>query len=304
VSRAALCSIVLLVWVTFVHADPLQPGSDAPDCMNVLRPGGMLPCPEHHDAPKAPSAPPQSPRMIAPPPVVPPLPESNQPPDDGRRDASPSGARHPSVSIGGITEKEVDDYLASWGKPPREAVRALLNPTDENVRALVDRHKRDEVVRNYMAERMTTMVLEQNPRTPTTPRDSYMVLPRLVGLQMTLYVTPDCPTCDDAVTNMKQLALEYPIVSTRVVVITESEFSLVQIMLRWQLTLPTATITGAQAQERRLAFVPMFEVVDSRSQKSVRLSGPRKPLEVVTAALNMRKAAPSDPATPAQRGNS
>ena len=301
--RAAVSSMIILAGVTFAHADPLQPGSDAPECMNLLRPGSMLPCPEDHDAPKAPSTLPQAPRMDAPP-VVRPLSEISQPPDEGLRDASVSGARHPSVSIGGVTEQEVDHYLANWGKPPREAVRALLNPTDENVRALVDRHKRDEVVRNYMAERMATMVMEQNPRVPTTPRDSYLVLPRLVGLQMTLYVTPDCSKCDDAVTNMKQLALEYPIVSTRVVVITESELSLVQIMLRWQLTLPTATITGAQAQERHLAFVPMFEVVDSRSQKRVRLSGPRKPLEVVTAALDMRKAAPPDPAPPAQRGNS
>lgn len=285
-------------------ADPLQPGSDAPGCMNLLLPGAMSPCSEQREPLPiaAPSAPP-APRLI-PPVVTAPAPLPSKPAEDVPKQNTPSPERHPAVSVGGITEKEVDDYLSSWGKPPREAVRALLNPTEENIRALVDRHKRDEVVRNYMAGRMAQMVIEQNPRTPTTPRDSYLVLPRLVGLQMTLYVTPDCPTCDEAIANMKQLALEYPIVSTRVIVITESELALVQIMLRWQLTLPTSTMTSAQARERRLTLVPLFEVVDSRTQQSVRLSGVRKPLDIVNTALTMRKASTPDAVTSAPRGDS
>ena len=103
---------------------------------------------------------------------------------------------------------------------------------------------------------------------------------------------------------MKQLALEYPIVSTRVIVITESELALVQIMLRWQLTLPTSTMTSAQARERRLTLVPLFEVVDSRTQQSVRLSGVRKPLDIVNTALTMRKASTPDAVTSAPRGDS
>jgi len=52
-------------------------------------------------------------------------------------------------------ESRIDTYLANYGKPPREAVRALLDPSDDNIRALLAQQEKTLSLAGYVAARMT-----------------------------------------------------------------------------------------------------------------------------------------------------
>lgn len=54
-------------------------------------------------------------------------------------------------------EARVDAYLANFGKPPRAAVRALLEPSDENIQAFVTDQKNTLSLAAYVAARMTAL---------------------------------------------------------------------------------------------------------------------------------------------------
>jgi hypothetical protein len=56
-----------------------------------------------------------------------------------------------------ISEAQVDAFLQQYGKPPREAVRALLDPTDENILAWLHARRRTLDNARFVAERMTAL---------------------------------------------------------------------------------------------------------------------------------------------------
>ena len=55
------------------------------------------------------------------------------------------------------TEARVEAFLQQYGKPPREAVRALLDPTDENIAAWLRVQRRTVSIAAYVAGRMTEL---------------------------------------------------------------------------------------------------------------------------------------------------
>jgi hypothetical protein len=70
---------------------------------------------------------------------------------------APEGKPAPPLPAPAARESEVEASLAQWGKPPREAIRALLDPSDENVAALL-KFQADSVARaRRLAERMTVL---------------------------------------------------------------------------------------------------------------------------------------------------
>jgi hypothetical protein len=54
-------------------------------------------------------------------------------------------------------ERAVDDFLAGYGKPPREAVRALLDPTDQNIAAWALAQRRTLDLAAYVGNRLTAL---------------------------------------------------------------------------------------------------------------------------------------------------
>lgn len=70
-------------------------------------------------------------------------------------------------------DAEISAFLAGYGKPPREAVRALLDPTDDNIRAWIRAQRKTLSVAAYVAQRMTALQQENSPdgaaTTPTNP---------------------------------------------------------------------------------------------------------------------------------------
>lgn len=57
-------------------------------------------------------------------------------------------------------DAEISAFLADYGKPPREAVRALLDPTDDNIRAWIRTQQKTLAVAAYVARRMTALQQE------------------------------------------------------------------------------------------------------------------------------------------------
>lgn len=67
-------------------------------------------------------------------------------------------------------DAEISAFLANYGKPPPEAVRALLDPTDDNIRAWIQAQQRTLAVAAYVARRMTVLQQEH-------PADSVASVP-------------------------------------------------------------------------------------------------------------------------------
>jgi hypothetical protein len=111
-----------------------------------------------------------------------------------------------------VTEAEIDAYLANYGKPPREAVRAILDPTDENIRAYRQRIEREQAVAAYIAQRMGELMKQEAPAA-TTARD----LPALGAMRAVLHAGPNCAECDRAALLLQQLVAAYPTLDARVV---------------------------------------------------------------------------------------
>jgi len=61
------------------------------------------------------------------------------------------------ISAGSQMEARIDAYMASYGKPPREAVRALLDPTDDNIRSFLQQQETTLALAGYVASRMTAL---------------------------------------------------------------------------------------------------------------------------------------------------
>ena len=113
-------------------ADALTRGADLSDCRSALQVG-----PAHCRAPTAPG-------------------------NDGAGGEAGSGS---SGWAGGSSsaaeqmalEARVDAFLAAYGKPPREAVRALLDPSDAHIRAYLQKRQETLAVAAYVASRMTAL---------------------------------------------------------------------------------------------------------------------------------------------------
>ncbi len=58
-------------------------------------------------------------------------------------------------------DERISAFLADYGKPPRYAVRALLDPTDDNIRAWIRAQQKTLAAAAYVARRMTA--LQRNP---------------------------------------------------------------------------------------------------------------------------------------------
>ena len=145
VRSVALASLLFLVLGSAdVAAGALTPGSDAPVCRNKLVPGEMRACSARIEESATAE---QSDRSASS--------FTNAPArGSGHPIPSPPSSKVTKPMIGGVSDDDIQAFLANHGKPPIEAVRALLNPTDENIRALVAQKKRQLLIAAYVAERL------------------------------------------------------------------------------------------------------------------------------------------------------
>lgn len=121
--------------------------------------------------------------------------------------ASAAGQRAPLPAQAAI-ESQIDAYLASYGKPPREAVRALLNPSDDNIRAFLAQQEKTLSIAGYVAARMTALKQESSAVSSSSglSRDE----PGLSQMRVRLHQRPQDTSTRETVQALANLARLMP----------------------------------------------------------------------------------------------
>jgi hypothetical protein len=212
--------------------DSLKPGSDAAVCLSMLTPGSLQGCSAAtvHRGPVAP----------------------------GGTDSVPSSVR--------ASEREIDDFLADYGKPPRSAVRALLNPTDENIAAMRAEQTRREVVAAYVAQRLTEIQqAAAGARVPGVPQ-LYAALPYFMGTRIVAYAPAQCRACDEMYGMLRQFIRDNPVADVQLGLIAEASATApLDTLLEIGLPLPAFTLSSDQARARGVPPAPVIEINDMRT---------------------------------------
>ncbi len=280
VRRVAVASLILLVLGSGqVAASALTPGSDAPACRNKLTPGEMQACSGRAEEPATAD---QSDRSATP--------AANAPArGSGHQSPSPPSLSAAKPMIGGVSDDDIQAFLANHGKPPIEAVRALLNPTDENIRALVAQKKRQLLIAAYVAERTVALEQEAAQATALLPRDAYTVMPHFIGMQLAVYVTSDCRGCPQAIDTAQRLVEQFPVLDVKVIFVGDAERDVVDSVIRWAIAMPVAPITIEEARAKRIRRLPTIELRDARSGVQRRFESIPKVEALREAVLQLRQ---------------
>ncbi len=215
-------------------ADALAPGADLSDCRSALRPGPTI-CSDI-DGPQA-----------------------------GAAADAMTGRTGPRQTPG--LEDRVDAYLASYGKPPREAVRALLDPSEENIRAYLRKQDETLAIAAYVAARMTALQVEQRQPAagigPVSPGDPGS----FQQIRVWLVTEPRDAEAQEALMALRNLARQMPLLQGGVQLVG----SLAPPQLREEIAridpVLSVGVLAPGAVDREL--LPYVHIEDMRSRRSV-----------------------------------
>jgi hypothetical protein len=112
-------------------------------------------------------------------------------------------------------EAAVDEFLAVYGKPSREAARALIDPSDENIAAMVRKEDERIAIAAYVGRRMT----ELRARRPAeeTPEIDSSALPAMIQMQAFLVAATGDPAGVAAAHRLDQLAAAFASLDARLI---------------------------------------------------------------------------------------
>lgn len=229
---------------------------------------------------------------VAPNPAAVPLPAASVPPTrPGIVNVAPTksaGAPAPAaLMIGGVSEQDVDEHIANWGKPSRQAVRATLNPTDENITSMRRKNQADLAMSAYIANRAAQIDASSSALKVETL--SGTDAPLLNRMKVILFSPLKCGTCDRMLTALQTLAVQAPMLEASVAVTSSvSEKDIILELTRLGLTLP---VRPSQPSElSRLGKSPPFiHIVDAKNQVEGTISASASVDEVKTAIISYRK---------------
>lgn len=202
---------------------------------------------------------------------------------------APVEVQQPAPKPKGVAEADVDAYLQNYGKPTREAARAMLDPTDENISAMARSIRQQTATASYVAGRMTNLQQIDPGLIAINPSFTSEDLPFLSGMRVVLHTATGCQECDRAVVLLQRLVAESPILDARVVVHgTSDSKSLLMELGRVGITLPATAAT--QAQSKFAKFVPLALAADTRYGKEVLIKDFVNTQEFRTSLANVRRA--------------
>jgi len=180
---------------------------------------------------------------------------------------------------GGI-DRAIDQFLTNYGKPPRSAVRALLDPSDRNIAAMQADQVRQEIVAAYVAQRLTELQSSAAGRVDArghVPDD----LPSFVGMRLIAYVPAGCRTCAALYRMLRVFIESAPIAEVQLAVVDAQQVdpahvspehvdpehvdAELEVMLDSALPLPAKVMSETQAAARGISSLPALELDDSRS---------------------------------------
>jgi len=168
-----------------------------------------------------------------------------------------------------VDEADVDRTLAEYGKPPREAVRALLDPSDENIAAWARKQRLVVAVASYAASRLTEIQSRFESDGGPEPSMPISVLPAIGQMRVTLSLhSTDAPTLQ-AVRSLARVVARYPAVDGRLVQVgLPPEGRIVSWLARLDTTLPIAIVPRPTLRQIAL---PSLVIQDVRSGTSERI---------------------------------
>lgn len=231
---AASLSAVLRPPATFANAVDdrgLTPGADATPCQSALR-VGLVTCP-------APIAWTPAPGGAAP-------------------GAGPVGASPAPL------EAQVDAYLANYGKPPREAVRALLDPSDDNIRAYLRQQQATLALVSYVATRMSALQAADARPAGAPPLSG--PTSAFLQVRVTLVTIANDPQAGAALRALRQLALQEPALQAGVAIVGPVSSEELRRQIAHIEPPLVATITAAATGDA--PDLPLVRIEDLRGHRS------------------------------------
>ena len=192
----------------------------------------------------------------------------------------------PTLVVGGVSDKDVDDHLATWGKPSREAVRAVLNPTDENISSMRRKNQADLAMSAYIANRASQ--IDASSSALKVESLSGSEAPALNKMKVVLYSALKCATCDRMVAALQTLAVQAPMLDASIAVTSpSSEKEIIIELARLGLTLP---VRPAQPSElsRLGKSAPFLHVTDAKNQVEGTIAASATTDEIKQAIISYR----------------
>ncbi len=210
----------------------LDPGAELTDCRSALRPG-PTDCPI-------------------------------QPPVPVEQPAQTTQTAHIPGSAEGV-EEQVDAFLAAYGKPPREAVRALLDPSDVHIRAMLQKQQETLAVAAYVASRLSAMQ-QQVRGAPEAASEQAEDLPDFLQMRVTLVQRPRDPESRAVLQALRALVLRVPALQAQVALVGVFDAQRLRAELV-QIDAPLAVaVAGPQTLEGR--ETPFLQIEDLRNRRS------------------------------------
>jgi len=131
----------------------------------------------------------------------------------GQPEASPRPADEPHPASG--LEAEVDRFLAGYGKPSREVARALLDPTDDHVRAMLRSEEQRLAVAAYVGSRLTELRERRDAAQP--PAAAPSALGAMVRMRALLVTPPEDADGRRATRELERVAAAFGALDARLV---------------------------------------------------------------------------------------
>jgi hypothetical protein len=116
-----------------------------------------------------------------------------------------------------VSEAQIDEYLAQYGKPPREAVRALLDPSDRNIAAWLRKQHEIIATASYVASRMTEIAAESNSLRTVDYSVPSSQFPAMMQMRATLFFKFESSPSWRAVHALQTVVDHYPSIEGRLV---------------------------------------------------------------------------------------
>ena len=193
-------------------------------------------------------------------------------------------------------DARIDAFLANYGKPPREAVRALLEPTDMNILAMLRNQQQVTAIADYVATRMTELQgLQERGGFALPFSDRARVAASLLQMRVTLFERPRDPLAADALSSLRSLCSIWPSLQGRVGLV--GRFSAAQLRVEVG-QIPAPVVAGSvDPGEIGGDDLPYFVLEDLRDRRVERLEADgmnARRLLLAIVDLRQRGTAPHD----------
>lgn len=167
-------------------------------------------------------------------------------------------------------QARIDDFLSQYGKPPRAAIRALLDPSDDNIRLMILQQQDSLGMATYLAARMTQLqnAFPVQVNSPVKP-DAFGSL--LAGKSLVYYTQQnDVNALISNISPLILLAQSFPSLSVQIAVVGQVSAEALRQLIR-QLP-PTLLVRRSGPEWAANTSLPALVLSDAHHQQVIDIS--------------------------------